>query len=1042
MTKRLLTLLALLVFSATPQNVQASLTTYRGPCVFTDDQASSGDKCDSENTVVLGGLFPIHRANKQTGAQSCSEDLHLLGFERMEAMRFAIDLVNRQGTIPGVTLAFEMRDTCSSTDLTKQHVARFVNRAIDDGDQCGATPSAHASAGLGISGVVGASSSRVSAAAASLLGLFKIPQISYASTSAILSDKSRFPYFLRTLPPDNVQAQAISSLLDALNISYFSLIYSAGSYGYQGAADVREQVRMHNAKRNRSEPGQLTCIAVDEAIGTERSSQGEIYEAALKALEDHASRRANVLVSFVGAYASTSFFAVASSLAARAAMDPDEVSKEDLSEIRMSNDQLWITSDSWSNRPELLQPFLLPLIRGSLGVTPRSHIIRNFTNHFLSLHPDSNPAGPTYNPWLSKFWTFIFRCDPDIRNHTLRRLCRRFQAKFIAAQYEQNNKVAFVIDAVLAFAHALREFQKDECGRRYRGVCSGMLSTRSGRQRAINGEKLVHYLLKSTYTSSAGVPVSFTEHGDLATAQYDITNVQVDPLTGEGRHAKVGEWEHLPPVNRPSTHDTIQKGFLLRTGCLFQEYGTASNCSRFRLQLNTTAIQWSNGRFGILAKPDSTCSKPCLPGNSSSPLGKPYPPRLKSCCWTCKPCPLNWYTRNQFQPCAQCPSHQKSTTNRTGCIDLKAKYWDIQSPEAILAVTMSATAFIITMVTAVLGISVKHLLSSHSGLNISTMLYNLLGTAGLCSTIFLIPHKPSDMLCAIEEIAISLSLGLLLVSLFIQLLTATHPNSSKDRFIPGVGEQEKSSRPAQSGSGKWSLLRSFTGLSRKSRMSLAEFKDKGIVDAIKSHVHFTTFVLMLFQTGGMTFVLLTDPPNVHNKFDDNSEWLTGCRPSNVLLAGLGFNVLVALATIAVRLYGLKKGVETHGSLKKVAMLMPVVLLIAASGVVTSSINTSPILQSVINSFAILTIVCANLFILVIPDLLKTLLGASTAHNQSNWSQVERNDETVLTRVTRTITEKSLFNKRVRSNRRHLLIEERRRSTFSGGSFHSREEERT
>lgn len=48
-------------------------------------------------------------------------------------------------------------------------------------------------------GVVGASFSVVSVMVANILRLFKIPQISYASTSVELSDKSRFEYFARVV---------------------------------------------------------------------------------------------------------------------------------------------------------------------------------------------------------------------------------------------------------------------------------------------------------------------------------------------------------------------------------------------------------------------------------------------------------------------------------------------------------------------------------------------------------------------------------------------------------------------------------------------------------------------------------------------------------------------------------------------------------------------------------------------------------------------------------------------------------------------------
>ena len=42
-----------------------------------------------------------------------------------------------------------------------------------------------------------------------------VPQISYASTSPFLSDKTKYPYFFRTCPSDAHQAKALSELVMA-----------------------------------------------------------------------------------------------------------------------------------------------------------------------------------------------------------------------------------------------------------------------------------------------------------------------------------------------------------------------------------------------------------------------------------------------------------------------------------------------------------------------------------------------------------------------------------------------------------------------------------------------------------------------------------------------------------------------------------------------------------------------------------------------------------------------------------------------------------
>jgi ABC-type branched-subunit amino acid transport system substrate-binding protein len=60
---------------------------------------------------------------------------------------------------------------------------------------------------------------------------FQIPQISYASTSTELSDKNRFEYFSRVLPPDNFQAQAMVDVVKTFNWRYVSTIAAEGEYG-------------------------------------------------------------------------------------------------------------------------------------------------------------------------------------------------------------------------------------------------------------------------------------------------------------------------------------------------------------------------------------------------------------------------------------------------------------------------------------------------------------------------------------------------------------------------------------------------------------------------------------------------------------------------------------------------------------------------------------------------------------------------------------------------------------------------------------------
>ena len=75
------------------------------------------------------------------------------------------------------------------------------------------------------------------------LVFWQIPQVSYASTSPELSDKSRYDYFMRVVPPDTYQAQAMLDIVTALGWKYVYTVASAGNYGENGINAFRNLTR-------------------------------------------------------------------------------------------------------------------------------------------------------------------------------------------------------------------------------------------------------------------------------------------------------------------------------------------------------------------------------------------------------------------------------------------------------------------------------------------------------------------------------------------------------------------------------------------------------------------------------------------------------------------------------------------------------------------------------------------------------------------------------------------------------------------------------
>ena len=56
--------------------------------------------------------------------------------------------------------------------------------------------------------VIGMGPSRQAVMTANILSIFKIPNLGILATSDELSDKTRFEYFLRLLPPDKYQVRS------------------------------------------------------------------------------------------------------------------------------------------------------------------------------------------------------------------------------------------------------------------------------------------------------------------------------------------------------------------------------------------------------------------------------------------------------------------------------------------------------------------------------------------------------------------------------------------------------------------------------------------------------------------------------------------------------------------------------------------------------------------------------------------------------------------------------------------------------------------
>ena len=426
---------------------------------------------------VLGGLFPVHTSIIDENSR-CGGIRSERGLERMEAMLYALDLINSDTTLlPNVTLGYDIRDTCNSESVGLDESIEF--EVTDRDSACSyqlseqnATQIQH----LPTTAVIGASASAVTVPVATLMRLFSKPQVSYASSSPILRNREKYSYFFRTVVSDEQQARAMVDLVLHYNWMRVSTIYSNDFYGNPGISEFRS---VADAKG--------ICVDVDEKLDVGFTNAD--YRVVAKKL---LSSSANVVILFASQDMALRLFTV-------------------LNETQHERRFLWIASDAWARSSSVVSLFNESLT-GLFGFVPLTRFDPDFDDYFSLLTLDSNKR----DPWFNEFFETVFNCRVNIT-------CNHSQPITEHPGYKQGNFIPLVIDALYSVAHALNNFLNENCEQPV--VWYRNNQTCAGQQRNLVGSTLRDYLQNVSFTSPTGNVVEFDSNGNIQ-GSYEILNYQ------------------------------------------------------------------------------------------------------------------------------------------------------------------------------------------------------------------------------------------------------------------------------------------------------------------------------------------------------------------------------------------------------------------------------------------------------------------------------------------------------------------------------------
>ncbi|XP_078518781.1 extracellular calcium-sensing receptor-like [Lissotriton helveticus] len=280
-------------------------------------------------------------------------------------MVFATNEINQnEELLPKTTLGFKIFDSCSSDSgpiAVALHLLSGRNKT---------TPNFICCSKPKMVGFIGDSRSTAAVSMARVLGVSSIPQISHGAALSVLSDKTQFPSFLRTVTSVDIQSLALVQLFLTFRWTWIGILISNNDVCLQGSQMLKEE-----AEKMR------ICVEFFETLPTvpSRASLDRFIGLLLRST-------ATVIVCF----------------AYEVHILP--VLKE-MSMLGFS-DKMWIGIASLMASPMFSPRELWKMLNGTLGVAVVNREIPGFKEFTYGIHPSRNPG----DIFLTRIWEQVFSC--------------------------------------------------------------------------------------------------------------------------------------------------------------------------------------------------------------------------------------------------------------------------------------------------------------------------------------------------------------------------------------------------------------------------------------------------------------------------------------------------------------------------------------------------------------------------------------------------------------------------------------------------------
>ncbi|XP_053382549.1 uncharacterized protein LOC123540489 [Mercenaria mercenaria] len=443
--------------------------------------------------VYVVGVVAVFDSDSN-GVDGCGDIRKVSGYQTAESMRFAVDKVNEKtgdfsNFFPGVQIGLIVLNSCNNPlvvqrkihELFKNGVKMANGSAVDIRNK--------------VIGFVGDISSSISIAMAELLSRLKFVQISFASTSRLLSDRSKYPYFMRVVTPDDAQAKAMIRIIQELNADFVQIVYSTGAYGEAGKDKIKEAAYQNKI-----------CV-VQEIPVEEYGSAYAIFEKLRR--EAHA----RIVIIFLQSHR---IYNIMSAL---------------VSQIDSRGEFMFIGSEAWARKKDPLVNDEKQILLGSYTLALEMYQ----DNELRSYIQNITPKPYSQNPWSLIYLQTKRNCFFDFSfDKTQPEKCSSANDYSTDPNFELDSWDTSAFVAVKSLLIAANAFLKERCGSTAHGLCAEFTNNPKGLTDAIRATKL-------DLDGSGNKIKVFNENGD-GNIGYRIYNIQKDDDPQNLIYVEVGRY--------------------------------------------------------------------------------------------------------------------------------------------------------------------------------------------------------------------------------------------------------------------------------------------------------------------------------------------------------------------------------------------------------------------------------------------------------------------------------------------------------------------